>query len=52
MYHPKKKNVTVTKGMTIVFFIRVCIMFLRRDAPTSYMQNPTWIRNMKTTVIQ
>ena len=42
----------VTSGISIVFFIRVCIMFLVREAPTSYMQNPIWIRNMMTTVIQ
>ena len=36
----------------MVFFISVCIMFLRRDAPTSYMQKPTWMKNMNTTVIQ
>ena len=36
----------------MVFFIKVCMWFLRLDAPTSYMQKPTWIRNMKTTVTQ
>jgi hypothetical protein len=42
----------VTSGMTIVFFIRVCIMFFVREAPTSYMQNPTWIRNISGIVTQ
>ena len=42
----------VTSGMSIVFFIRVCMWFLWRDAPTSYMQNPTWMKNMSTTVSQ
>ena len=43
---------TVTSGITIVFFIRVCIMFLVREAPTSYMQKPTWMKNIETTVSQ
>jgi hypothetical protein len=30
----------VTSGISIVFFISVCIMFLVREAPTSYMQKP------------
>ena len=36
----------------MVFFIRVCMWFLWRETPTSYMQNPTWMKNMSTTVIQ
>jgi len=31
----------VTSGISIVFFISVWMWFLRREAPTSYMQNPT-----------
>ena len=48
----QKKNVTVTSGMTIEFFISVCMWLRRRLAPTSYMQKPTWMRNMMTTVTQ
>ena len=42
----------VTRGISIEFFISVCMWFLIRLAPTSYMQKPTWIRNIKATVIQ
>jgi hypothetical protein len=38
--------------MSMVFFISVCMWFLCREAPTSYMQKPTWIKNMITTVNQ
>ena len=44
------KNWPNTVGLTVlsmVFFISVCMWFLWRVAPTSYMQNPTWIRNIK-----
>ena len=36
----------------MVFFMRVCIMFFVREAPTSYMQNPIWMKNIRTTVNQ
>ena len=42
----------VTSGMSMVFFIRVWTWFLWRETPTSYMQNPTWMKNINTTVIQ
>ena len=42
----------VTKGISMVFFSKVWRWFLCRLAPTSYMQKPTWIRNMRATVIQ
>ncbi len=42
----------VTSGIAMVFFISVARWFFRREAPTSYMQKPTWMRNMKTTVTQ
>ena len=42
----------VTSGITIVFFISVCMVFLVREAPTSYMQKPTWIRNISDDVTQ
>ena len=42
----------VTSGITIVFFISVCMVFLVREAPTSYMQKPTWMRNMSGIVAQ
>ena len=43
---------TVTSGITIVFFISVCIVFFAREAPTSYMQKPTWMRNISGIVTQ
>jgi hypothetical protein len=42
----------VTKGITMAFFISVARWFLRRDTPTSYVQKPTWIKNIMTTVTQ
>jgi hypothetical protein len=36
----------------MAFFLSVARWFLRRETPTSYVQKPTWIRNMKTIVIQ
>ena len=52
MYQPKKNQVTVTSGMIMEFFKRVCILLFTLEAPTSYMQKPTWIRNIKATVSQ
>ena len=42
----------VTSGISMVIFISVCRWFLWRETLTSYMQNPTWMRNIMTTVTQ
>ena len=41
IHQPNKNQVTVTKGISIVFFIKVCWLCLYLDAPTSYIQKPT-----------
>ena len=49
---PKRKKAMPTTGIAIAFFSNVCCTFFVRETPTSYMQKPVWMKNMRTTVIQ
>ena len=40
----------VTSGISIVFFNSVCRWFFCLETLTSYMQNPMWMKNIRTTV--